>query len=367
MSAVYWFSSHDASGNAVAGAPSLTGTAGSMITVLDACLVSGYGATTLTSLTVSGGVATATVQTGHPYLDQQQVLIAGATPSALNGLRRITRTGATTFTWQTTADNGTASGTITAQVAPVGWEKLFSGTSKAIYRSTDPAAVAAVYRVRHDAPPNAAALAALSASDIDTLSGATAEVPWSGSTTTDSTPRRWVVVADSRTVWLSILDDGGVPHYGYVYGFGSLDPAGPLDAWCAGVWSYLALTRSTGSAYTAARLLGGVTGGAPVDVEMMWPAGRGLEMVPGLSGGGWPYPSPVHGGVDVADISARAVVSGVMRGRVRGLLAPMHARDAMPQPGSVIALGDDRYVVLAQCEWQANKYGALLADLRGPW
>ncbi|WP_347279339.1 hypothetical protein [Plasticicumulans sp.] len=365
---VKWFSSHDASGAAVAGAPVFSGAAGSLITVLDAYLLTGYGTVSVASLVVSGGVATATVSAGHGLLDQQIALIAGATPGALNGEQRITRLSPTTFTFSTTAADGTAGGAITASVAPVvGWEKAFAGTSKAIYRSTDPAAVAAVYRVRHDAPPNAAARAALSASDIDTLSGQTAELVWSGSTTPDSTPRRWIAAADSRTVWISIVDDGGAPHYGYTMGFGDLEAAGPLDAGPAGVWGYLSLTQSSGSAYAAGELVRGVSGGGPVAVETILPQGRTGYSVPGRAGAGWPYPSPVHGGVDAAEMAVRGVASGALRGRLRGLLAPLHARDQMPAAGSIITLGDERYAVLSQCEWQSGQYGSLLADLRGPW
>ena len=52
---VKWFTSD------MRGAPVVSGTAGTLIAMLDACLVTGFGVVTATSVTVSGGVATATL------------------------------------------------------------------------------------------------------------------------------------------------------------------------------------------------------------------------------------------------------------------------------------------------------------------
>ena len=44
------------------GAPQLSGTSGALIAVLDACLITGFGTVSVTSLTVADGVATAARQ-----------------------------------------------------------------------------------------------------------------------------------------------------------------------------------------------------------------------------------------------------------------------------------------------------------------
>lgn len=81
------FSSTDTS------APTLANTVGSLITVLDACLVNGYGSVTLSSLVVSSNVATATVAAGHGFTmigDTGHVIkIEGAAPSGLNGEKEL--------------------------------------------------------------------------------------------------------------------------------------------------------------------------------------------------------------------------------------------------------------------------------------
>lgn len=130
---VCWFDS------TMAGAPTLPGnTQGAVIGVLDACLVNGFNSQTLTSLVVSGGVATAT-KTSHGFWDHTVVQITGATPADLNGKKRITYIDSSTFTFEAVGiANGTASGTITALMAPSGWTKTTVSTNIAYYTKPSP-------------------------------------------------------------------------------------------------------------------------------------------------------------------------------------------------------------------------------------
>lgn len=130
------------------GAPTLNKAAGAIIPVLDACLVNGFDTKTLDSLVVSSNVATATIAAGHSYRKYAVIEISGATPSGLNGQHRITSTTGTTFTFETTgiADQ-TATGTITAKMAPAGWSKPFTGTNEAVYAPNKVGASSAFFRV----------------------------------------------------------------------------------------------------------------------------------------------------------------------------------------------------------------------------
>ncbi len=69
----------------MSGAPSLSGTAGALVGVLDACLVDGFGSVTVDSLTVASNVATATISGGHQFAmignTGPVITIAGANPS----------------------------------------------------------------------------------------------------------------------------------------------------------------------------------------------------------------------------------------------------------------------------------------------
>lgn len=79
----------------------------------------------VTSLTQSGGVATAVV-TAHGYSDGDPVTIAGATPSGYNGTFNITYVDANTFTFPASSGlSSPASGTITSQ----GWTSSYFGAT----------------------------------------------------------------------------------------------------------------------------------------------------------------------------------------------------------------------------------------------
>ena len=69
---------------------------------------------TLTSITESGGTATAT-STAHGFVAGDRIRIAGATPSAYNGTKLVLTAATDTFTFAVTAGTGSASGTITAR------------------------------------------------------------------------------------------------------------------------------------------------------------------------------------------------------------------------------------------------------------
>lgn len=200
-----WFTSD------MPGAPALSGTVGTLIAVLDACLLNGFGSVTLTSLTVSGGVATA-VKAGHGFLDYVVVLIEGSTPSELNGKKRIAWVDANTFTFDATGiTDQTATGTITAKVAPVGWDKPHSGTNKAGYARTDLAANAMMLRVDDTPPQYSTIIMYETMSDVDTGTG---PAPTSGSyyfcksNAANTTARQWRLFADGRGLYLFCKNNG---------------------------------------------------------------------------------------------------------------------------------------------------------------
>jgi len=123
------------------GAPQISNNWGDLVTMLDACLINGFALKAIDTLTCTGGVATATISTGHAYQREQVVQIAGADQADYNGQFRVISTTTTTFTFAvsgTPASPATTSTSLTAKVAPLGWEKPFSGTNKAAYRSKNP-------------------------------------------------------------------------------------------------------------------------------------------------------------------------------------------------------------------------------------
>ena len=124
-------------------APQLQNAYGSMIGVLDACLVNGISLGLASSLTAMGTTVTAVFSTAHNLMQYQVLKITGANQAEYNGEHRIlTVPNATSVTFElgSAPSTTTATGTITASLPPLGWEKPFSsanaaGGGKAAYRS----------------------------------------------------------------------------------------------------------------------------------------------------------------------------------------------------------------------------------------
>lgn len=221
------------------GAPSLTGTAGAFIALLDACLKDGFGSQTATSLSVASGIATLTVPASHPYDVHTVVLVAGSTPSGLNGEKRVLTKSTNTITFDATGiSDGVATGTITVKLAPAGWNKPFSGTSLAAYQSSNAASTKTFLRVDDTATQNATVRAYESMSDINsgtgpcpTLSQA-ANAYWCKANGSAGTARPWIVIADDKTLWVKVCTvPSGLQFCGITYGAGDFKPRKTADAY----------------------------------------------------------------------------------------------------------------------------------------
>ena len=232
------------------GAPQLTNSWGDLVSLLDACLVNGFSLNTLTTLTSAAGVATAYIASGHPYQPGQVLVVKGAAETEYNGEVRVLTTTGTQFTY---AVGGTpaspATGSITAAVAPLNFEKVFSGTSKGVYRSKSSASNKPFLRVDNARDPvytttyakKAKVTMAEGMSDVDTFiggrapfnsaaptsnevgtgSGASANDGWykwyyarSEANAPDTTApatlnRSWVLVGDDRGFYLLTSHNGG--------------------------------------------------------------------------------------------------------------------------------------------------------------
>lgn len=236
------------------GAPVLSGTAGSLIAVLDACLVNGFAVSSVASLVVAGNIATATISAGHSAEVGSVVLVSGATPSGLNGEKKAVTVGAgnTTLTFEAPgiADQ-TATGTITLKIAGAGWSKAFSGTNLAAYKSNDVAGTGCYLRVDDTGAKVARCVGYETMSAISAGSGIfptstqiIGGVYWTKSSVASASARDWVVVADSRCCYLMLRYDPAYAPGGDFAMFGDLVPFKSGDAWsCALSGQYI--DRST--------------------------------------------------------------------------------------------------------------------------
>lgn len=213
--------------NLQSGAPRLDGLAGSLIGILDACLVSGFGLQAAT-ITVASGVATLTTPLAHGFELHQVVEVAGATPSGLNGRQRVLSRTTTAITFDATGiADGAATGSITVKLAPAGWSKVYSGTNKAAYRSNNVSGSQTFLRVDDTVGRNARVVGYETMSDVDTGEGpfpTAAQLSgggwWPKSNSATSAARAWTVVANDRTVYLHAGCGESAGVSGSVWGFG---------------------------------------------------------------------------------------------------------------------------------------------------
>lgn len=121
--------------DAMRGAPVANGVAGSRIAILDALLVNGWGQVTLTSLSVTAGIATAVVPTGQTFEVGAIVAVASAGDPTVNGKYKVLTSSSTQVTFALSHADGVIAGVTTAKYASAGWIKPFASTNNAVYRS----------------------------------------------------------------------------------------------------------------------------------------------------------------------------------------------------------------------------------------
>lgn len=210
------------------GAPTLNGVAGTLIAVLDACLVNGFGSGTVDSVVIASGIATVTRSTGHPFEVGSIATIAGATVTggSINGEHRVLSVTVTTYTFDATGiSNQTATGTITHKLSPAGFTKDYSGTNLAAYKSGNVSATAALLRVDDTGTTVGRVVGYESMSDVNTGSGpfpTAAQVSGGAyigkSATADSTTRKWALAADDRAFYLFVQHSGTAGYSSYFFG-----------------------------------------------------------------------------------------------------------------------------------------------------
>lgn len=332
--------------SAMVGAPTLSGTAGAMLAVLDACLVNGFGSGTLDSLVIAGGVATATRAGGHSQEANSVALIAGATVTggSINGEKKVLSTTATSFTFDATglADQ-TATGTITAKLAPAGWAKTYSGTNKAAYKPTDVTATGCLVRVDDAATQDARLVGYETMSDVDTGTGpfpsATQQSGgnyWTKSSAANATANPWFIAADGRCIIFGRAFRGGNSGLNQDYEismFGDLVPSKSGDAYAcvlSGNTSSQAgssLSSNVSSLWNPAnsnqgmwapRSYTGLGSSTSILKNFANPFYNVLPQASGSSGHQVPFPNGPDGGLYVVPLHATEEVGKNYRGQVPG-------------------------------------------------
>lgn len=234
--------------SSMTGAPTLNGTAGSLIAVLDAFLVNGFGTKAVDSAVVTNGICRLAITGASAAVDHCVIQLAGVTGSGavLNGLQRVKTATPSYVEFACDLPDGALTGTITFKIAPLGWEKVFSKTNVAVYRSTDPAGTRAYYRVDDTNALFARVAMYESMSDVDTGVGvgpAASVVAggyyWHKRSAAGATGVYWALVGDSRGALVCVAANSGTTAassngYGAVcYPMGDLNSYRSGDPWAA--------------------------------------------------------------------------------------------------------------------------------------
>ena len=364
----------------MSGAPALSGTAGTLIGILDACLVTGFGSVTLTSLVVASNVATATVSGGHGFAmvgnTGPVIRIEGATPAGLNGDWRVTVTSATQFTFATSGiSDQTASGTITAKRAPAGFSKAYSGTNKAVYQRSAPCATAMMLRVADSTTTYATVNAYESMSDVDTgvdMFGGTGY--FRKSDDDNATARVWVLFADAHAFYFFPYWKNGFGTEGCFFG-DIVSYKNTIDLYHAGIIASVVSSSSYPGGNDSGqndfkRLNSGYGHYLARSYDQETKNIVFYKKSHNLSGsvigvGGVNYPDPMNRGLITAPIEV--LENSNIRGVMPGLLNPIHN---LPGTDKLIVAGGlpGRDVMLIKLNYgYGTDYGRCALDLTGPW
>lgn len=379
------------------GAPVLNGVAGSIIAVLEACLVTGLGLQSVATLVVSGGVATANFASGHSFEPDTIALIDGAAPAGLNGEKRIltTSTNSVTFAAPGISDQ-TATGTITAKLAPAGWEKPFSGTNLAVFRSLNVESTRMYLRVDDTGTTNARVVGYETMTDVNTGVGPfpnAAQIAgggwWPKANAANATARAWTVIADSNGFYLHLhTPTTSLGASGCIWYFGDFASLKSGDAYGARLQCHSAdVSTSTGVLATQA----GYCGIAGADAGPYLPrsfttlggsiaathSAAGAFSAARVSGAASPsaltpnYPNGPDNGLIL--VRKTIVEPGVcLRGYSRGLhVTPQNCHASFGWRDKIDGQGDlvGRKLLAIKCGSPAGtaSEGVVFVDITGPW
>jgi hypothetical protein len=378
----------------MSGAPAISGSVGAGIGVLDACLINGFGSVTISSLVVSDGIATATVSTGHGFIDGVVVMISGATPAELNGETRLIYVSTTQFMFSAEGiSNQTATGTISVKMAPLGWEKAFSGTNLAAYRGIDGDWVRPYLRIDDTGTYPLYARLYESMSDINTGDNPVPTVAqlanglnWKKSNDASTAARAWAIIGDGRFFYLGI-DGAGTERWAW-YSTGALARSLETDLYA------VALTGNTDTG-NATDYINGFSE-VNVNYDAYTPTQRLLRLANGSIGGlrfmkasmhvntattlgttassteigayGPAYASPLM----VAPVLVREeTLHGAFRGVMPGMGCPLQNMNAAnitaPTVFSGVYPGPALLVPSLRAGSSSSTYNFIAFDITGPW
>lgn len=367
--------------SAMAGAPALSGSAGALVGVLNACLVDGFNTKTVTSVSISTYVLTANV-TAHGFVQDQVVIISGANESTINGEYTITSYTTDSFTAASGTASETGTGTISVKAAPAGWTKT-TGTNLSAYR---PSAGNRFYLRVDDAGTTTSRIVAYeSMTDVNTGTNpfpTAAQVSggayWAKSTTADATARSWYLFADDRffyfirnyntTFWTAADMFGDFVSSLSADGYGTIVTGANATTFLSTSMGWQLSSSSTAHASQLSWFARAYTQavGSTQTNGLLFSTGA-LETRSGCSASTYSYPSPISSGLMLGTIMVREGTTAIRCPQLPGIyVTPQYIPLAVGDKVTSVPGLTDRTLLVTRGQ-SVDLDGRLFFDITGPW
>lgn len=383
--------------SSMVGAPTLSGTAGSLIALLDAFLVNGFGTKAVDSAQVTGGVCRMAITGASAAKDHSVIQLTGVTGGgvALNGLQRVKTATPSYVEFACDLPDGSLTGTITFKIAPLGWEKIFSRTNVAVYRPIDLQSSRFYLRVDDTGTTQARVNIYESMTDVDTgfnpvpaASVVAGGYYWWKRSGAGAQGVEWALVGDSRGLYFAPMPwqaVGTTGSYGYVTCY-----AGDGKSYRSGDTFGPVLTGATDANSTGGSVHGNVFAAEAVTYRSLLrrSSGVGLSVTSertaygqyhsGQNGPFGPLPNVTDNGLYLCPIlysDGGTLVTNGVRGEFPGALSCLHSGvPATMGYGWGIERGQGTYagknLLRLHSDVQPNSNsnpGTGFIDITGPW
>lgn len=379
--------------SSMVGAPTLNGTAGSLIALLDAFLVNGFGTKAVDSAVVTGGVCRMAITGASAAQDHSVIQLAGVTGggAVLNGEQRVSAATPSYVEFACDLPDGPLAGTITFKIAPAGWSKEFSATNVAVYRSNDISSTRMFLRVDDTGVLDARVTGYEVMSDVSNGVGAfpsAAQVSgggyWPKASSAGTTSRAWTVAADSKSFVIHMhtaASNQGAS--GSVWAFGDFDSLKNGDAYaCALQCAESSVSSSVGVQTSSVEYISPASGSSTFIARSFTHVGSSIRGIHGVEAfitgsgvagavAGAMTPNYPNGPGNALLLTRKLLGESAVgaRGRLRGVHIPAqncHESfswcDKIDRPG-----GRKLFAVKCGAPAGTSSAGVLFFDITGPW
>ena len=360
-------------------APTCAGTHGYLDAILYACLVNGYNTQTISSISVTANVATATCSGTHHYSQYDIIKISGCTGTSTvfnDSFTILTVPDTTHFTFAITTTLGSAAGSPVACIAPLGWERTYTGTDKSVYRSTDNQGTQIYLRVV-DTNANYTSLTMYETmTSIDIGLGASTTVYWIKSNASDTTARVWYLVGDSKRFYLQTHWYASYPTLPSIYFFGDIIKWRTTDSYHCALTGASDPSLNYPSAYCGLHVQNTSVGN--------WLARSGTQLITNVSfllcttncgsynPTGWGYasgilyPNQFNNSVNLFPVYVFENTPRIYRGTLPGFYVPAEDTNGIfvPKDRSIVKDGKTYMALRSSAGYSLGNF---FLDITGPW